>query len=76
MSKLVKCKSCGKEVAKGSKSCPNCGKDNRSFFMKHKILTAIAILVVLGVIGAAGSGEDDVVVNDNTSGQVEQSAEL
>lgn len=76
MSKLVKCKSCGKEVAKGSKSCPNCGKDNRNFFMKHKILTAIAVLVVLGVVGAAGSGgEDDVVVNDNTSGQVEQSTE-
>lgn len=75
MSKLVKCKSCGKEVAKGSKSCPGCGKDNRNFFMKHKILTAIAILVILGVAGAAGSGEEDVVVNNNTSEQVEQVAE-
>lgn len=29
---MIKCKSCGKEIAKGAKSCPGCGKDNRSFF--------------------------------------------
>ena len=55
MSKLVKCKACGNEVAKGVKRCPNCGKDNRSFVARHKVLSAIAILVVLGGVGGAMS---------------------
>ncbi|MDJ1630451.1 hypothetical protein QNN00_04875 [Bacillus velezensis] len=28
---LVSCKACGKEIAKGVKKCPNCGKDQRNF---------------------------------------------
>ena len=55
MSKLVRCKACGNEVAKGVKKCPNCGKDNRSFVARHKVLSAIAILVVLGGVGGAMS---------------------
>ena len=58
MSKLVKCKACGNEIAKGVKRCPNCGKDNRSFVARHKVLSAIAMLVVLGgVSGAMSKGE-------------------
>lgn len=52
MSKLVICKSCGKEVAKGAK-CPNCGHDQRNFFMKHKIITVILAIVIIGGIGSA-----------------------
>ena len=55
MSKLVRCKACGNEVAKGVKKCPNCGKDNRSFVARHKILSAIAMLVILGGVGGAMS---------------------
>lgn len=63
MSKLVRCKACGNEVAKGVKKCPNCGKDNRGFMARHKVLSAIAILLVLGGVGGAMSGgEDDKVV--------------
>lgn len=29
--KLVPCKACGQEIAKGVKKCPNCGKDQRNF---------------------------------------------
>lgn len=32
MSKLVSCKACEQEIAKGVKKCPNCGKDQRNFF--------------------------------------------
>ena len=55
MKKLVKCKACGNEVAKGVKRCPNCGKDNRSFVVRHKVLSAIAMLVILGGVGGAMS---------------------
>ena len=58
MSKLVRCKACGNGVAKGVKKCPNCGKDNRSFVARHKVLSVIAILVVLGgVNGAMNKGK-------------------
>ncbi|MEG0670731.1 DUF4352 domain-containing protein [Clostridium sp.] len=61
MSKLVKCKSCGKEISKGAK-CPECGKDNKNFFMKHKVLTVILAIVIIGAVGgAAGSSGDDSV---------------
>ncbi|AXV63765.1 DUF4352 domain-containing protein, partial [Bacillus subtilis] len=39
--KLTHCKACGQEIAKGVKKCPNCGKDQRNFFMRHKIITII-----------------------------------
>ena len=64
MSKLVKCKACGNEVAKGVKRCPNCGKDNRSFVVRHKVLSAIAILVVLGGVGGA-MNKGEVVEEEN-----------
>lgn len=49
--KLTFCKTCNKEIAKSVKKCPHCGKDQRNFFVRHKILTGILILLALGVIG-------------------------
>lgn len=61
MSKLVNCKACNKEIAKGVKKCPSCGKDQRGFFRRHKIMTFIGAVVVLGIIGGAlgGGGETE-----------------
>ena len=53
---LVKCKSCGKEIDKGVKKCPNCGADQRNFFAKHKIITGILALIIIIAIGSAASG--------------------
>lgn len=50
---LVKCKACEKEIAKGVKKCPGCGADQRNFFGKHKILTGILAIVIIGSIGSA-----------------------
>lgn len=52
---MTSCKACGKEIAKGVKKCPHCGKDQRNFFMQHKILTGILVLVVIGMIGSLGN---------------------
>ncbi|OCB00382.1 OB-fold protein [Clostridium beijerinckii] len=71
MSEMVKCKACGKEIAKGVKKCVHCGKDQRNFFMKHKILTAIVVIVILGGIAAAGGKKDstDTAANKTETNQ-------
>lgn len=56
---MTKCKACGKDIAKGTKKCVHCGKDQRSFFRKHKIITGILVLVLIGAIGSALGGDDD-----------------
>jgi hypothetical protein len=56
MAKLKKCKACGADVANGAKACPSCGKDNRSFFAKHKIISGLLVLVLLGIFGSALGG--------------------
>jgi len=53
---LVNCKSCGKELGKGVKKCVHCGADQRNFFNRHKILTGILALVIIGIGSAIGSG--------------------
>lgn len=54
---LVKCKTCGKEIAKGVKKCVSCGADQRNFFSRHKILTGIlAVFIVAGISLAVGGG--------------------
>lgn len=64
MSKLVACKACEKDIAKGVKKCPNCGKDQRNWFMKHKIMTTIGVIIVLSVMGSLGGGDEDQVASD------------
>lgn len=57
---LVDCKACGKSIAKGVKKCPSCGKDQRNFFAKHKILTVVlAVFLLAGIGGALSDSEDD-----------------
>lgn len=73
MSKMVNCKSCGKEIAKGAK-CPHCGSDNRNFFMKHKILTAVAAMVILAGIAGTNSN-NDVTKVESGSGDVSTSTQ-
>jgi len=67
MSQLVNCKACGKEIAKGVKKCPHCGKDQRNFFGRHKILTAIIALVIIGGIAAAGGENEPKKVGENNT---------
>lgn len=55
MSKMTKCKTCGADVAKSAKTCPQCGaKLKRSGCLIP--LIAIALIVVIVIIVAATSG--------------------
>ena len=64
MSKMVKCKVCGKEISKGAK-CPNCGKDSRCFVSRHKVLTVIGGLVIIGALGNIVEGNSNNKISDN-----------
>jgi hypothetical protein len=65
---LTSCKACGKEIAKGVKKCPHCGKDQRSFFGRHKILSFIGTLILLGIIGSAlGGGSEETADGGSTT---------
>ena len=52
---MKKCKSCQTEIDVKAKKCPNCKSDQRNWFARHKILTVILGLIVIGFIGGAGS---------------------
>ncbi|SRR6266568_6129470 len=53
---MKKCKSCQKEIDNKAKKCPYCQSDQRGWFRKHPVLTALGVIIVFFiVIGAAGS---------------------
>ena len=64
MSKMVKCKVCGNEISKGAK-CPNCGKDSRCFVSRHKVLTVIGGLVIIGALGSITGGNSNNKISDS-----------
>jgi len=55
---LNKCKACDQDIAKGVKKCVHCGKDQRNFFMRHKVLTGFLVLIILVIAVNATGGED------------------
>lgn len=61
------CKECGSEVSsKGV--CPKCGKDQKNFFVKHKVISFILILVVIGtIVGASGGNKTTNNSTETTS---------
>ena len=67
---MTKCKACGKEIAKGVKKCVHCGKDQRNFFMRHKIFTGFLVIIILVIITSLSGKDDDTKVdNDNKAAE-------
>lgn len=68
MAKMVKCKSCGTEVASNAKACPQCGRDPRNFFVKHKIISVILAIAIISIIASlAGGGDKTSDTSDSDS---------
>lgn len=73
---MKECKSCGKEISKKAKTCPNCGLDQRNFFLRHKIITGFLILIAIIVIASigSGSGESGESANSDEAASSDESA--
>lgn len=72
-SKLTNCKACQKEIARSVGKCPSCGHDQRNLFMRHKVITGIIVLAVIGTSGSTGSSTTIPVSHVATSAQVAKS---
>ncbi len=51
MSKMMKCKTCGVDIASSAKSCPSCGAKNKKPFYTKWWFWVLAILIVSGALG-------------------------
>ena len=69
---MVKCKECSKEISSSAKKCPECGKDQRNWFAKHKVLTVIGAFIILGAIASAGEDKAKPTSTDKPTPVAEQ----
>lgn len=58
MSKLISCKSCGKEIAKSAKACPHCGAKPKPGCLRIA-LAVFLIFIGIGLVGSALSGNNE-----------------
>lgn len=68
MSKTQQCKTCGAEIAKSAKSCPNCGgKVKKPFYTRVWFIVLVVLVVIGAVAGSGGSKENEKPVADSTN---------
>lgn len=66
--KIIKCKSCGNEIASNAKTCPNCGAKNSKPIFKKWWFWLIIVIVLIIILGA-GSGDEGSSSTSNDAGQ-------
>ena len=62
---LKNCPKCGESIQLVAKVCKHCKADLRNWFVKHKILTGILALIILGMIGSAKNDNKDRTSSSN-----------
>lgn len=63
---MKKCKSCQSEIDDRAKKCSQCKADQRNWFLKHKILTGILVIVLITIIANSGNKNSGNKVTANT----------
>lgn len=72
MSKMIKCKTCGAEIASSAKICPSCGAKNKKPFYTKWWFWVIVIIICAAAIGGGSESSNttnssDKVVTDTIS---------
>lgn len=70
------CKECGTEISDKAKACPKCGKDPRNFFLKHKVLTFILAIVLIGIIASVGGSDTNTSTTTSNKYQTDKKVEV
>jgi hypothetical protein len=63
----MKCPACKEDIQLDAKKCKHCGVDSRNWFVKHKILTAVLIIIGIGIIGSTMGGNETKNTSSNSS---------
>ena len=68
------CPKCKEKIKKGAKTCKHCGADLRNWFMRHKFLTAVLVIILLIMLGtiAGGGSQESFEVGGREEPQGEQ----
>lgn len=76
MAKIIKCKTCGADMASNAKACPQCGAKNKKPIYKRVWFWILIVVILGGIGGAAGGGGsdepkkvDDKTVSESTEKQ-------
>lgn len=68
MAKIVKCKTCGAQIAKTAKVCPKCGaKQHTVALTLCGIIVVITIFACVGILAGGNQSEPQKVANSNPS---------
>lgn len=75
MSKLTKCKSCGAEIAKSAKACPQCGAKQKPGCLRIVLGTILLFFGLILILAALGGSDEPTPAPDNdTSHQASEHA--
>jgi len=73
MGKLVKCKTCGNEIASSAKICTSCGAKNKKPFFKKWWFWLIVVIFIIAVGSSSGNNSDtSTTPNEQTEVKVEE----
>lgn len=70
MSKMVKCKTCGADIASNAKTCPSCGAKNKN---RGNVKLGLILIIVGGIVfiaGIAGSGDNGNTTSPTPNNEV------
>lgn len=70
-----RCKECGTEMNSNG-VCPKCGKEQENFFIKHKVITFILVVIVFGVIMSFTNGNDNNSITKTNTYKGENKVEV
>jgi RNA polymerase subunit RPABC4/transcription elongation factor Spt4 len=65
---IIKCKTCGADIAKKAKVCPACGAKNKKPVMRRPGIWVLIVIVIIIVAAVAGSGGGSKTPVDQTDG--------